>query len=138
MAPEGMSSLMMEIPCDPGDALWDLPDAALFRQVKGDLRQLGISPDRATGEVFSARAAHAYPLMQLSYGRERDRARRHLNQFDNLIQTGRQGTFRYIFTDTAMEMGLMAARMIISGEDLRDRIYDHRNERTVIEAESIA
>lgn len=138
MAPPGMSSLMMEIPCDPGDELWQASDDALFNRVQGDLAQLGIPPERATGEVFSTRAPHAYPLMQLGYHRERDRARRHLHQFRNLIQTGRQGTFRYIFTDTAMEMGLMAAQMVVSGQDTRDQIYDHRNERTVIEAESIA
>lgn len=137
MAPPGMSSLMMEIPCDPGDALWQMDDQALFARARADLATLGIDPARATGEVFSARAPHAYPLMDLGYGAERARARAHLDRLTNLVQTGRQGTFRYIFTDTAMEMGQMAARMLVSGTDLRDRIYEHRNERTVIEAESI-
>lgn len=137
MAPEGMSSLMMEIPCDPGDHLWQCPDAELFERVRSDLTHLGIDPNRATGEFFSVRAAHAYPLMELGYDTERTRARQHLAPLTNLIQAGRQGTFRYIFTDTAMEMGIMAARMLITGQDLRDSIYDHRNERTVIEAESI-
>ncbi len=52
--------------------------------------------------------------------------------------TGRQGTFRYIFTDTAMEMGLMAAEGIIAGTDNRRAIFDHRNEKTVIEVQSVA
>lgn len=137
MAPPGMSSLMMEIPCDPGDTLWTMSDDDLFARIRPDLRRLGIDPTRATGEMFSARAANAYPLMDLGYDIKRTAARRHLGAMTNLVQAGRQGSFRYIFTDTAMEMGMMAAQMIISGEDLRDRIYDHRNERTVIEAESI-
>lgn len=137
MAPPGMSSLMMEIPCDPSDPLWDMPDTALFARAKADLAHLGIDPARTTGEVFSTRSSQAYPLMDLAYDRHRSTARRHLNRFTNLVQAGRQATFRYIFTDTAMEMGLMAAEMLSTGEDLRDRIYDHRNERTVIEAESI-
>ena len=62
----------------------------------------------------------------------------HLGQFTNLIQCGRQGTFRYVFTDTAMEMGQMAAAMLITGEDGRQAIYAHRNQKTVIETESIA
>jgi protoporphyrinogen oxidase len=138
MAPPGMSSLMMEIPCDPGDELWTLPDDRLFDRVRGDLVRLGIDPSRATGEMFSARAATAYPLMTLGYRAERDRALAHLGKIPNLVQCGRQGTFRYIFTDTAMEMGQMAAKTLLAGDDRRAAIYEHRNEKTVIEAESVA
>lgn len=137
MAPPGMSSLMMEIPCDPGDTLWELPDDALFERIKPDLEHLGIDPARATGEMFSTRAAHAYPLMEMGYRAHRARACAHLDRLENLVQAGRQATFRYIFTDTAMEMGQKAAAMLIAGEDRRREIYNHRNERTVIEAESI-
>ena len=138
MAPPGMSSLMMEIPCDPGDRLWTMPDAELFGRIKDDLIRLGIDPSRATGEMFSARAATAYPLMTVGYRKERDRALAHLEGISNLVQCGRQGTFRYIFTDTAMEMGQMAARTLLAGDDRRRAIYEHRNEKTVIEAESVA
>ena len=137
MAPPGMSSLMLEIPCDPGDELWSLADEALFERAKADLRRLGIDPGLATGELMSVRAANAYPLMVLGYERERARAIDHLSGIANLVQCGRQGTFRYIFTNSAMEMGQMAAAMLLSGEDRRAAIYDHRNEKTVIETESI-
>jgi len=138
MAPPGMSSLMMEIPCDPGDELWTMPDDPLFARIRGDLVSLGIDPSRVTGEMFSARAATAYPLMTLGYGKERERALAHLGKIPNLVQCGRQGTFRYIFTDTAMEMGQMAAKTLLAGDDRRAAIYEHRNEKTVIEAESVA
>ena len=61
-----------------------------------------------------------------------------LARFENMTLCGRQGTFRYIFTDTAMEMGQMAARALIEGRDRRREIFDHRNEMTVIEATSVA
>jgi protoporphyrinogen oxidase len=138
MAPPGMSSLMLEIPCDPGDRLWTMPDEALFARARADLVRLGIDPSRATGEMFSVRAANAYPLMRVGYGRERTRAIDHLGAIPNLVQCGRQGTFRYIFTDTAMEMGQMAAAMLVAGEDRRPAIYEHRNEKVVIEATSVA
>ena len=138
MAPRGMSSLMVEIPCDPGDAVWGMEDQALFARVSRDLGALGIDMSRATGELFGARSARAYPLMVLGYGAERERARRWLARFPNLVQAGRQGVFRYIFTDTAMEMGLMAARRILSGgAGDGAEIFEHRNEKTIIEAESI-
>jgi protoporphyrinogen oxidase len=138
MAPQGMSSIMLEIPCDPGDELWEMEDQALFARLRGDLGKLGVDPSVSTGEMFSVRARNAYPLMVKDYERERTRAKTHLMQFDNLVQCGRQGAFRYVFTDTAMEMGQMAAESLLDGVDRRDAIYDHRNERTVIETGSIA
>lgn len=138
MAPPGVTSLMVEIPCDPGDAIWTASDEALFARVATDFIRLGIDPAKATGEIFGARTATAYPLMTVGYQRERDRAIAHLAAIPNLVQCGRQGTFRYVFTDTAMEMGQMAAATLLRGEDDRATIYDHRNEKTVIETESIA
>lgn len=138
MAPPGMSSIMLEIPCDPGDAVWAADDESLLARLRPDLIRLGLDMAKATGEVFGASTATAYPLMTLGYRAERDRALSHLGTIPNLVQCGRQGTFRYIFTDTAMEMGQMAAAMLIGGQDLRRRIESHRNERTVVEAESIA
>lgn len=138
MAPPGMTSLMVEIPCNPGEPLWEEETGSLFVRIRTDLRRLGIDPNKATGEVFSARAAHAYPLMEMGYEKEREKAIAHLHPLTNLVQCGRQATFRYIFTDTAMEMGQMAARMLLAGTDRRREIYDHRNERTVIETQSIA
>jgi len=138
MAPPGMTSLMVEIPCDPGDATWTASDEALFARVATDFVRLGIDPAKATGEIFGARTATAYPLMTVGYGRERARAIAHLAAIPNLVQCGRQGTFRYVFTDTAMEMGQMAAATLLRGVDDRAAIYAHRNEKTVIETESIA
>ena len=138
MAPEGMSSIMLEVPCDPGDELWTMDDEALFERLRGDLARLGVNPAASTGEMFSARATNAYPLMVVGYERERAQAMTHLARYENLIQCGRQGAFRYVFADTAMEMGQMAASSLLERVDRRAAIYDHRNQRTVIEAESVA
>ena len=136
MAPKGQTSVMIEIPCDKGDDVWNMDNNKLLKRVKEDLDHLDV-PDVSTGEFFTTYTEYAYPMMDVSYNAKRERAIAHLNQFDNLVMTGRQGTFRYIFTDTAMEMGLMAAEGIIKGEDNRRQIFDHRNEKTVIEVQSI-
>ena len=127
---------MIEIPFDKGDDVWNMDNNKLLKRVKEDLDHLDV-PDVSTGEFFTTYTEYAYPMMDVSYNAKRERAIAHLNQFDNLVMTGRQGTFRYIFTDTAMEMGLMAAEGIIKGEDNRRQIFDHRNEKTVIEVQSI-
>ncbi|MCW8884534.1 MAG: FAD-dependent oxidoreductase, partial [Motiliproteus sp.] len=128
MAPTGQTSLMMEIPCFKGDNLWSMDNAQLQPQVMADLRSLGVNTDASSGEYFSSFSEHAYPLMQLGYQQERHRVIEQLNDYQNLIMTGRQGTFRYIFTDTAMEMGQLAARSLIDKQDRRGEIFDFRNE----------
>ena len=97
MAPPGHSSLMLEIPCDPGEPLWTMSDAELLPRLRRDLDELGIDTRAASGEHFSVRAATAYPLMVQGYQDERERAFRHLGALSNLIQSGLQGSFRYVF-----------------------------------------
>ncbi len=137
MSPPGRTSLMFEIPCDPGDELWECSDAQLYSRVCRDLELLGVDSAALTGESFSRRAPCAYPLMDLDYARERARSIAWLNQFSNLSLCGRQGTFRYIFSDTAMEMGLGVARSLIEAPERRPDVLELRNEPTVIEVESV-
>jgi protoporphyrinogen oxidase len=143
MAPPGRTSIMLEIPCDPGTPLWTMDDRQMMARARADLLALGVDMRRADGACFSTRSAYAYPLMVVGYQAEREKAFAHLDQFSNLVQCGRQGTFRYLFTDTAMEMGLMAADGLAAGAlgagaGWRRGIYDHRNEKTVIETQSVA
>ncbi len=138
MAPEGHTSAMLEIPCDPESDLWEISDEKMFPIACEVLTKMGVDATKATGEFFSTRATQAYPLLCVGYEKERARAKDHLSQFKNLIQCGRQGTFRYIFTDTAMETGDMAARSLVNGQDCQEEIYEHRSERTVIETQSVA
>ncbi|WP_461535881.1 FAD-dependent oxidoreductase [Spongorhabdus nitratireducens] len=138
MAPEGRTSVMVEIPCDKGDEVWSMHGDQLRERVLDDLETLGVDRKLSTGEYFTAFTEHAYPLMDIDYQDKREKAITHLCKFDNLVMSGRQGSFRYIFTDTAMEMGQMAARSIIEGTDRRREIFDYRNENTVIEVQSVA
>ena len=138
MAPQGQTSVMLEIPCNPGDATWQAPLSDLRGRVTADLASLGVDTQKLGDETFEARSEYAYPLMDLGYQARRNEAIKALMPIGNLIMTGRQGTFRYIFTDTAMEMGMMAADMVIDGVDRRHAIFNHRNENTVIETQSVA
>jgi len=138
MSPEGHTSVMIEIPCNKGDDTWNMQGEKLQQRIYNDLESLGVDPKLNSGEYFSAYTEHAYPMMDMGYQAKRESAINHLNKFENLIMTGRQGTFRYIFTDTAMEMGMIAAQSIIDGTDRRREIFDFRNEKTVIENQSVA
>ncbi len=114
MAPEGRTSLMLEIPSDTGDDVWTAPDEALEARMQGELRALGI----ATGEVqtrFTVRVEHGYPVYHLDYQRDRQELLAAVGRFTNVRTAGRQGLFRYVFMDVAMQMGRAAALEMIAG-----------------------
>ena len=138
MSPSGKSSLMLEIPCQEKDSIWEMSEVQLLERVKPSLNALGIDTRKITHLFKSTYASNAYPVMDLDYKDERERAIRHLSSFRNLVMCGRQGTFRYIFCDTAMEMGRIAARGIINEGIQQHKIFNHRNEKTVIELQSVA
>jgi protoporphyrinogen oxidase len=118
MAPPGCTSLMLEIPCQVGDATWTSSDRVLYDRVLEDLARLGFSDIRArTKDYFSTFVREGYPIYHLGYDDDRRRALEHVRTFDGACSIGRQGAFRYIFMDTAMEMGIAAARAILEGRD---------------------
>ncbi|WP_108060762.1 FAD-dependent oxidoreductase [Poseidonibacter lekithochrous] len=139
MSPKGKSSIMLEIPCNKGDKIWDMNEDELLEIVKKDLNKLKFDIEDKIVDYFSFTTEHAYTLMDVEYNDKRDKTITYLNKFENLIMAGRQGTYRYIFLDTAMETGLMAAQKLLKTSFIsKEKIYNHRNEKTVIETKSVA
>lgn len=139
MSPQGKSSIMLEIPCNAHDKIWYMNEKELLDIVKKDLLKLNFDIEDKIVDYFSFKTEHAYTLMDINYNQHRDETIDYLNKFDNLTMCGRQGTFRYIFLDTAMETGLMAAKMLLGDSSItQESIYNHRNEKTVIETNSVA
>ncbi len=139
MSPKGKSSIMLEIPCNKGDKIWEMDEDDLLEIVKKDLKKLKFDIEDKIVDHFSFITEHAYTLMDVDYNEHRDKTISYLDRFDNLIMAGRQGTYRYIFLDTAMETGLMAAQKILDDSSItKEKIYNHRNEKTVIETKSVA
>jgi protoporphyrinogen oxidase len=111
MAPAGATSLMLEIPCQMGDAVWSAPEGEIYERCLSDLARLGIHGLRPrTRGYFSSYVPEGYPIYHLDYADDRRRLLAHVDGIPGLISCGRQGGFRYIFMDTAMEMGIAAAR----------------------------
>ncbi|MGE0710631.1 MAG: FAD-dependent oxidoreductase [Planctomycetota bacterium] len=115
MAPAGRSSLMIEIPHAPGDAVDRQGDAELLLQMRGELRELGVPLEQDPPVVFSVRAPEAYPVHLRGVDAARDAALAAVDALENLRSFGRQGGFRFVFSDAAMRMGLEAARGVSRG-----------------------
>jgi protoporphyrinogen oxidase len=114
MAPEGRTSIMLEIPCDLGDATWSAGADELSRRAAAELRALGLSMEDSL-DAFVVRVAHGYPIYEVGYEAHRRALLDEVARFSNVQTAGRQGLFRYVFMDAAMQMGKAAAERMISG-----------------------
>jgi protoporphyrinogen oxidase len=114
MAPAGRTSLMLEIPCDAGDATWSADPRDLRDRAVRELAALGFRVGDVVGS-FRVRVAHGYPVYHLDYDRDRRVLLGEVDRFANVRTAGRQGLFRYVFMDAAMRMGLRAAEQMLAG-----------------------
>ena len=115
MAPEGRTSLMLEVPCNVGDATWKADDADLQARMISELDTLRMPvPDVLSS--FVVRVTHGYPVYHLGYERDRQTLLTAIGSFANIRSAGRQGLFRYVFMDAAMQMGMKAAMQMMAGE----------------------
>ncbi|MDP9002809.1 MAG: FAD-dependent oxidoreductase, partial [Myxococcota bacterium] len=136
MAPEGRTSLMLEVPCDVGDATWMSSDGDLGARMRQELRSLGFRVDDVISS-FVVRIPHGYPVYHLGYERDRQTLLAEVARFANVHTAGRQGLFRYVFMDAAMQMGMKAATHMVAGERGGPGIDAIGRSTHVIEAKAI-
>ena len=63
-------------------------------------------------DYFYTREKHAYPIYQLDYKHHLKELASFLDSKENILISGRNGLFRYIFMDRAMELGFEAAKIV--------------------------
>jgi protoporphyrinogen oxidase len=114
MAPEGKTSLVLELFCERTDEIWQRSDESLCDLVTADLahKLRFIEPGEVTGG-FAVRSLDAYPRYSIGYRAAVDALKGYLRSFPNLSIVGRGGTFRYNNADHSIETGLLAARNIL-------------------------
>jgi protoporphyrinogen oxidase len=135
-APPGKSSLMLEIPCDVGDAVWSAPDEEILSRCLSDLEELSVNVRNHVRGCFSTRVTHGYPSFRSGYKVPRDRLLSAVEQVPNVLTCGRQGTFRYIFMDTAMQMGRLAAAKLL-GQAGTESITGLHSEAVLLETRAV-
>jgi protoporphyrinogen oxidase len=115
MAPAGRTSLMLELPCDVNDQVWNADDDDILHACLDELGELGLRIRSDVVAAFSARVAHGYPIYRVGYEGHRQTLLSRVASYSNVTTGGRQGLFRYVFLDAAMEMGQIAARQFLAG-----------------------
>lgn len=137
MAPAGATSLMIEVPHAPGDAVDRASDDELLARMRAELRPL-VDLDRDVRFAFSARAPEAYPVHRRGTESARAAALAAAGRLENARTFGRQGAFRFIFSDAALRMGLDAAAGALAGRPpSNEELAGVQSARTLIEVDSI-
>ncbi len=105
MAPTGQTSLVVEIPCDPGDA-WDrLADEPLTERITDVIIRLGwVSPSDICGSA-AQRLSCAYPVLDTAAPAKCAMLIEYLEKFENLYITGRNALFEYSHLHDLMDSG---------------------------------
>jgi len=111
-APDGKTSLMLEIPCSYKGEIWNMQDDLLFSRCIDDLFKLGIDIKDRVIDYFYTAERHAYPIYHLDYKHLLNNLLSRVDSIENIHTCGRNGLFRYIFMDRAMEMGFDAATIV--------------------------
>ncbi|MDO8141211.1 MAG: FAD-dependent oxidoreductase [Candidatus Brocadiales bacterium] len=136
--PEGKTSVMLEIPCNENDETWSCSKEILLNRCLADLKELGLDIRDKVIDYFTTCVTHGYPVYSLDYSMHRQKLFDFLDCFENLITCGRQGTFRYIFMDTAMEMGIAAAQtLMLDNLCKKEDVQLMRSEKELIEVTSV-
>ncbi len=120
MAPEGKSSLCVEVTCRPDDPTWNRPEALIDRIVADLVRTTTVRRAEDLGPVHIERLPQTYPVYALNYHGELTRGLRDLSQFRNLLLAGRCGRFWYNNMDHSVGQGLTMADKILRGQALAE------------------
>jgi protoporphyrinogen oxidase len=108
------TSLVLEVFCSAGDALWLLTDKEVAERCVDDLvDKLNFVKREEVVDWAVIRTRQAYPVYDLEYGEKTKIVNDFVAQFEGLHIAGRGGSFRYNNSDHSIEMGLMLARKLL-------------------------
>jgi protoporphyrinogen oxidase len=113
MAPQGRTSLVVEVFCFETDPVWTEPEAAVLQRVAKRLAELKLIEQKQVSGGCIVRLPKAYPLYVNDYRRRMGTILDFLRQFANLQSAGRNGLFRYTSGDWYIDMGIKAAENLL-------------------------
>jgi protoporphyrinogen oxidase len=110
--------LTIEIPCTPGDEVWEMSDEWLAERCVRQLQQINIlrAPGSRNHEFFSHRLRAVYPVYDLGWRERFERIYARLAAVENLYLIGRSALFLHCNIDHCMAMALKLASHLTDGD----------------------
>jgi len=116
MAPDGRTSVVVEIPCFHLDPVWQASDDELISTVRTQLADTGLFRAHEVSGGAVRRQRNAYPVLETGISDAVSTLREHLRRLSNLSLVGRNGTFTYGWIHDMIAGGRRAIESIASPE----------------------
>ncbi|HEX2154477.1 MAG TPA: FAD-dependent oxidoreductase [Acidimicrobiia bacterium] len=125
--PPDRTVICVEIPCDPGDAVWGANEAELAALVRAGIESQGL-PDPG-GRIQVERRRHAYPVYRVGVEETLAQVYSWLDGQPGLITFGRQGLFAHDNTHHALAMAHDAVACVSADLDFDSAGWSAARER---------
>lgn len=112
MSPEGKTSFVAEIPFSDGDQISKLSDPEILSRAKSNLLSTGLFTEPEIIESYIFVIPNAYPVLKKGYEVHYEKISAYLNQFENLLISGRSGRFEYSWVHNQMRWAYDIAEKI--------------------------
>jgi protoporphyrinogen oxidase len=133
LGPKGRTAVCFDITCDEADEAWSASDEQLSRRCLDALVEVGLTTPERFESGLVRRFRSFYPVYSLDYRERLNAVLGRLQATENLILTGRLGTFNYNNSDHCLDMGRFIADRLIGCKSaseiwtsLEERVRDYR------------
>ncbi len=116
MSPSDKTSLFIEFFCDENDDIYGMDKAQLFELSLPYFEKYRFFNRNDVRNVYHFRGSKDYPIYDIQYKDNLEIIGNYLDKFENLYYIGRPGRFKYTNQDHSLEMGILAAKSIVSGK----------------------
>lgn len=124
--PHDRTTLCAELPCSPGDGVWELSDDELVDRLLRDLRAAGLPDPGPVLDSQIRRLKQAYPIYRGGYEAHFDRLDAWVGSLPRMLSFGRQGLFAHDNTHHALFMAYSAVDCVRDGEFDWDKWSSYR------------
>jgi len=104
-SPPGKTIIIADIMCDKDGEIWNEKDEVICEKVIKDIETEGFVRKEEVENSFTLRYEHGYPVYLKGYKERLRDIVGYFGKLNNFIISGRQGLFKYVDMDLAMEMG---------------------------------
>lgn len=120
MVPGNMTVIGCDFTDSPDGPLTKMSDEELAQKCSEHLVKTGIVKNNSHIWSVVKRLPYFYPRYDLRYKEKLSTLRRHLGQLDNLLVTGRVGSYNYNNADHCLDMGRFIADNLSAGKNIPD------------------
>ena len=106
--PRGVTVLCAELPCDPGEPIWELSNEELGKKLCAWLEAAGLPVRAPIRQVYTRRIRQAYPVYRSGFEEHFQRVDEWLEGLEGLLLYGRQALFAHDNTHHALYMAYAA------------------------------